>query len=106
MEQQGNFIKSNDELAYAVKTVKGYELWSNDRKLHIVIEKRTVFNPFNNTQQNVYSTVCWMLYVGGWERGDNSVNVNSIGEYIRELDASPYFTKAVDEYRQQNNITE
>lgn len=106
MEPKENYIKSTGVLAYAIKTTNGYELWSNDRKLHIVIEKRTVFNPFNNTQQDVYTTVCWMLYIGGWERGDNSVNVNSIGEYIHELDASPYFTNAVREYRTQNNITE
>lgn len=36
MSQKEYFIKSNNKDAYAVKTAGGYELWSNDRKLHII----------------------------------------------------------------------
>ena len=106
MSQKEYFIKSNNKDAYAVKTAGGYELWSNDRRLYIIIEKTTASNPFNNSQQEVYVTKCWMFYVSSWERGDNSTTVTSIDEYIKELAFSPYFTNAVNEYRQQNNISE
>ena len=89
MSQKEYFIKSNNKAAYAVKTAGGYELWSNDRKLHIIIEKTTAFNPFNNSQQEVYVTKCWMFYVSSWVRGDNSTTVTSIDEYIKELAFSP-----------------
>lgn len=95
-------IEAKDEMPFAVQNANGYEFWSNDRKLHIVIEKRTVFNPFNNTQQVVYTTTCWMFYENSWEHGDNSVNAYSIDEYVNELDISLFFTRAVEEYRQKN----
>lgn len=106
MNNKKYVIEAKNELPFAVQNANGYEFWSNDRKLHIVIEKRTAFNPFNNTQQVVYTTSCWILYANGWERGDNSVNVYSINDYVNELNISPYFTKAVSEYRHKNNITE
>lgn len=102
MNNKKYVIEAKDELPFAVQNANGYEFWSNDRKLHIVIEKRTVFNPFNNTQQVVYTTTCWMLYENSWEHGDNSVNAYSIDEYVNELDISHFFTRAVEEYRQKN----
>lgn len=97
------FVKdANTEYPFFVKTGKGCEMWSNDRLLHVVLEGVTVFNAFNNTQQEVFTAVCWMLYGTGWERGNNVTTVNSVEEYINEVKFSPYFTKAVDEWRQQN----
>lgn len=94
------FIRSNGDTSFAVKTLNGFEFMSNDRKMNIVIEKRVNYNMVNNVQSDTFTTACWVLTDNGWERGDNSANINSIEEYVNRLDLSPYFTKAVSEYRQ------
>lgn len=94
------FIRSNGDTSFAVKTLNGFEFMSNDRKMNIVIEKRVNYNTVNNVQSDTFTTSCWVLTANGWERGDNSANINSIEEYVNRLDLSPYFTKAVSEYRQ------
>lgn len=94
------FIRSNGDTRFAVKTINGFEFMSNDRKMNIVIEKRVNYNTVNNVQSDTFTTACWVLTDNGWERGDNSANINSIEEYVNRLDLSPYFTKAVSEYRQ------
>lgn len=91
-------IEAKDSMPYVVKTDNGCELWSNDRKMHIVISKSTAFDIASNTQQDLYSSVCWVLNEYGWEQGVNSTSVNSVDEYIHELNQSPYFTNAVKEY--------
>lgn len=50
----------------------------------------------------MYTTSCFVRNGEYWEHGDNSVVVNSIDEYIDQLDISPYFTEAVSQYRLQN----
>lgn len=94
------FIKNNGGTRHAVKTLNGFEFMSNDRKMNIVIEKRVNYSTVNNVQSDTFTTTCWVLTANGWERGDNSVNINSIDEYVDRLNLSPYFTKAVSEYRQ------
>lgn len=102
MAQQEFFIKSDNKASSAIETDKGYELWSNDRKMHVVIEKRTVFSPFNNTQRDFYTAACWVLSSEGWERGDNDTAVDSVEEYVRGIEMSPYFINAVNEFWEQN----
>lgn len=102
MKNVKQIIEAKEETPYAIKIDNGYELWSNDRKMKILIESHSTFLHFNNTQQSVYSTSCFVRNGEYWEHGDNSVIVNSIKEYVDELDVSPYFTKAVSQYRMQN----
>lgn len=106
MDNKEYFIKTNDPNTFYIRRKDGCELWSNDRKLHIFITKKSYFNSERNIQQEVLVAECWMLYIGGWERGDNTTTINSIDEYIKELDVSPYFTEAIKEYYEQKNHDE
>lgn len=96
-------IEAKGEIPYFVKTNDGCELLSDDRNLKIIIKHRKVFNNNNNTQQEVCTTACWVASHSIWERGNISYTICSIDEYIKSLDASSYFTKATNEYRQYLN---
>lgn len=102
MDNKKYFIKQNSTTSFYIKKENGCELWSNDRRLHIFITKKSYFNNEKNIQQDFFVAECWMLYISSWERGDNTTTINSVDQYIKELDASPYFTKAVAEYNETN----
>lgn len=100
------FIQARGEMPFAQKIQGGYELFSNDRKMRFDIKKQSIFNGENNTSSSHFAVICFIQDGTGWVRGDNSSVVYHITDFVKSINVSPYFTKAVAEYRQQLGITE
>lgn len=85
------FIKSSEALPYYSRTATGCEMYSNDRRLRVVVSKVSVAN---NTRYNVAYFVRFGDY---WEKGNNGLCVDSLERYIEDLRRSPAFTNALRE---------
>lgn len=85
------FIKSNEPMPYYSSTATGCEMYSNDRRLRVVVSKVSVAN---NTRYNVAYFVRSGDY---WEKGNNGLCVDSLERYIEDLRRSPAFTNALRE---------
>lgn len=99
-------VQAEGEMPFAQKVKGGYELFSNSRDMRFIIKKQTVFNADNNTSSSHFAVFCFVKDGTGWTQGDNSSVIYSITEFVKSINVSPYFTKAVAEYREQLGITE
>lgn len=100
------FIQARGEMPFAQKIQGGYELFSNDRKMRFDIKRQSIFNGENNTSSFHFAVLCFVKEGVGWVQGDNSSAVYHITDFVKSINVSPNFTKAVTEYRQQLGITE
>lgn len=109
MEQSNDkkfIIQTEGEMPFVQKIKGGYELFSNDRTMRFVIKKQIVFNAENNTSSTHFAVFCFVKDGTGWAQGDNSSVSYSITDFVKSINISPYFTKAVAEYREQLGIIE
>jgi hypothetical protein len=100
------FIQADGEIPFAQKVQGGYELFSNDRKMRFDLKKQSVFNSENNTSSSHFAVIGFVKDGTGWVRGNNPSVEYHIADFVKKINVSPYFTKAVAEYRLQLGITE
>lgn len=85
------FIESNKEMPYYIKTSTGCEVYSNDRRLRVVVSTVKIAN---DTRYNI----AYFVRSGElWEKGSNGLYVDNLERYISDLKNSPSFTKATAE---------
>lgn len=86
------FIETSKEMPYYIKTSTGCEIYSNDRKLRVVVSKVSILN---NAPR--YDITYFVRSGDYWEMGSNGLYVDSLERYISDLKNSPSFTKATTE---------
>lgn len=99
-------IEAKGELPFASRIPEGYELFSNDRKMKFIIAKKQARNMEQNVEKTYFSVECFVREGRNWVKGDNGSMERSIADFVKKINVSPRFTKAVDEYRKQLNIKE
>lgn len=99
-------IEATGEMPYASVIQGGYELLSNQREMKFIVKKQTVQDLENNITDSHFAVFCLVKEGDMWVHTDNSSVAQSITGFVKSINLSPYFTKAVDEYRKQLNITE
>lgn len=97
-------IEAKGEAPYASPIEGGYELVSNKRDMRFLIKKQEVRNVDAGMVNTNFAVFCMVKEEGSWIHTNNTSSVNTITEFVRKINASPYFTKAVNEYRQQVGI--
>lgn len=99
-------IEAEGEMPFAMRIEDGYELLSNARDMKFLIKKQQIVDLEREINKTHFAVVCLVREGNGWVKGDNSTFVLRITDFVKQINISPYFTKAVGEYRQQNEITE
>lgn len=99
-------IEAKGELPFASRIPEGYELISNDRTMKFVLAKKQARDMVQNVEKTYFSVDCFVREEHNWVKGDNGSMERSITDFVKKLDISPRFTKAIDEYRKQLNIKE
>lgn len=99
-------IEAEGEMPFAMRTEDGYELLSNARDMKFIIKKQQIIDLEREINKTHFAVICLVREGNGWAKGDNSTSVLRITDFVKQINISPYFTKAVCEYRQQNEITE
>lgn len=99
-------IEAEGEMPFAMRTEDGYELLSNSREMKFIIKKQQVVDLEREINKTHFAVTCLVREGQGWVKGDNSASVLRITDFVKQINISPYFTKAVNEYREQNNITD
>lgn len=99
-------IEAKGEVPFASRIPEGYELISNDRKMKFVIAKKVARDMEQDIEKSFFSVDCFIREGTGWMEGDNGSIERSITDFVKKINISPRFTKAVTEYREQLNITE
>lgn len=95
-------IEARNPMPYAIRRKDGYELWANNREMYYILNNISAFNPYNNSQISRCNASCFILEGNSWVKGNNGISVNSIEEFVQRLQASPSFTKAISEFKEQN----
>ena len=99
-------IEAKGEIPFAQKTNDGCEFYNNDRTTKSIVSKQQVNDTDREVHRTFFAAFCFVKEREGWVKGDNYHQTDTITEFAKELNASPYFTKAIREYRQQMEITE
>lgn len=99
-------IEAKGELPFASRIPEGYELISNDRTMKFIIAKKQARNMEQNVEKTYFSVDCFVREGHNWVKGNNGSMERSITDFVKKINVSPRFTKAVDEYREQLNIKE
>lgn len=99
-------IEANVELPFASRIPEGYELISNDRTMKFIIAKKQARNMEQNVEKTYFSVECFVREGRNWVKGDNGSMERSITDFVKKINVSPRFTKAVNEYREQLKIKE
>lgn len=99
-------IEAKGEIPFASKISSGYEFISNDRTMKFIIRKSFTRNLEQNIEKVYFLVDCFVREGIGWVKGNNSSAEQSIDDFVRKINISPRFTRSVDEYRKQLNITE
>lgn len=99
-------IEAKGELPFASRIPEGYELISNDRTMKFIIAKKQARNMEQNVEKTYFSVECFVREGRNWVKGNNDSMERSITDFVKKINVSPRFTKAVNEYRGQLNIKE
>ena len=106
MEDKNFIIEAHGEAPYALRINEGYELVSNDRIMRLLIGKVSYTDNDTGQQGSKFMVKCYVLENSGWIKTSEESSATTITEYVRLLNKSLQFTKAVKEYREQMDIKE
>lgn len=106
MEGKKFIIEAHGEAPYALRINEGYELVSNDRTMRLVIGKVFYADDETDQQGSIFRVKCFIREDSGWVKTNENSATKTITDYVRLLNKSLQFTKAVKEYREQMGITE
>lgn len=99
-------IEAEGEVPFAQRTGDGYELFNNERTMKFCARRQQIRNNETGEQKSCFAVFCFVKEDDGWVQGDNFHQTETITSFVKDLNISPYFTKAVEEYRKQMDITE
>ena len=99
-------IEAKGEVPFAQCTGDGYELFNNERTMKFCARRQQIRNNETGEQKSCFAVFCFVKEDDGWVQGDNYHQTETITSFVKDLNISPYFTKAVEEYRKQMDITE
>nr|DAH11130.1 MAG TPA: hypothetical protein [Caudoviricetes sp.] len=99
-------IEAEGEVPFAQRTGDGYELFNNERTMKFCARRQQIRNNETGEQKSCFAVFCFVKEDDGWVQGDNYHQTETITSFVKDLNISPYFTKAVEEYRKQMDITE
>lgn len=99
-------IEAKGEVPFAQRTGDGYELFNNERTMKFCARRQQICNNETGEQKSCFAVFCFVKEDDGWVQGDNYHQTETITSFVKDLNISPYFTKAVEEYRKQMDITE
>ena len=106
MEDKNFIIEAHGEAPYALRINEGYELVSNDRNMRLLIRKVSYTDDNTGQQGSIFRVACFVREDGGWIKTSEESSATTITDYVRLLNKSLQFTKAVKEYREQMDIKE
>ena len=106
MEDKNFIIEAHGEASYALRINEGYELVSNDRIMRLLIGKVSYTDNDTGQQGSKFMVKCYVRKNSGWIKTSEESSATTITEYVRLLNKSLQFTKAVKEYREQMDIKE
>ena len=99
-------IEAKGEVPFAQRTGDGYELFNNERTMKFCARRQQIRNNETGEQKSCFAVFCFVKEDDGWVQGDNYHQTETITSFVKDLNIFPYFTKAVEEYRKQMDITE
>lgn len=99
-------IEAKGEVLFAQRTGDGYELFNNERTMKFCARRQQIRDNETGEQKSCFAVFCFVKEDDGWVQGDNYHQTETITSFVKDLNISPYFTKAVEEYRKQMDITE
>ena len=99
-------IEAKGEVPFAQRTGDGYELFNNERTMKFCARRQQIWDNETGEQKSCFAVFCFIKEDDGWVQGDNYHQTETITSFVKDLNISPYFTKAVKEYREQMDITE
>lgn len=99
-------IEAEGEVPFAQRTGDGYELFNNERTMKFCARRQQIRNNETGEQKSCFAVFCFVKEDDGWVQGDNYHQTETITSFVKDLNISPYFTKAIEEYRKQMDITE
>ncbi len=82
------FIGASGEMPYYIKTSSGCEIYSDDRKLRIVISRVKFADDIH------YNVTYYVRFGKNWEKGSDGRCVDSISRYLLGISKTPNFSKA------------
>lgn len=97
-------IEVNGDIPYASPIQGGYEFVSNKRNMKFLVKKQIIQYLERNIQSSHFAVYCMIKETDSWIYANDSSVVRSITEFVKKIDVSPYFTKAIAEYKKQMNI--
>lgn len=106
IEEKKFIIEAEGEVPFAQRTGDGYELFNNERTMKFCARRQQIRNNETGEQKSCFAVFCFVKEDDGWVQGDNYHQTETITSFVKDLNISPYFTKAVEEYRKQMDITE
>ena len=106
IEEKKFIIEAEGEVPFAQRTGDGYELFNNDRTMKFCARRQQLWDSDKGEQKTCFTVFCFVREDDGWVQGDNYHQTETITSFVKDLNVSPYFTKAVKEYREQMDITE
>lgn len=106
IEEKKFIIEAEGEVPFAQRTGDGYELFNNDRTMKFCARRQQIRDNETSEQKSCFAVFCFVKEDDGWVQGDNYHQTETITSFVKDLNVSPYFTKAVKEYREQMEITE
>ena len=99
-------IEAKGEVPFAQRTGDGYELFNNERTMKFCARRQQILDNETGEQKSCFAVFCFVKEDDGWVQGDNYHQTATITSFVKDLNISPYFTKAIKEYREQMGITE
>lgn len=99
-------IEAEGEVPFAQRTGDGYELFNNERTMKFCARRQQILDNETGEQKSCFAVFCFVKEDDGWVQGDNYHQTETITSFVKDLNISPYFTKAIKEYREQMGITE
>lgn len=106
MEDKNFIIEAHGEAPYALRINEGYELVSNDRVMRLLIGKVSYTDNDIGQQGSKFMVKCYVRENSEWIKTSEESSATTITDYVRLLNKSLQFTKAVKEYREQMDIKE
>lgn len=106
MEDKKFIIEAHGESPYALRINEGYELVSNDRNMRLLISKVSYTDDDTGQQGSIFRVACFVREDGGWIKTSEESLTKTITDYVKQLNKSLQFTKAVKEYREQMDISD
>lgn len=87
-------MNASGEMPYYTKTSSGCEIYSDDRKLRIIVSRAKFADEIH------YNVTYYVRFGEHWEKGSDGRYIASLNNYLSELCKSPSFHKAAREIRE------